>query len=315
MEATSIFDFIVIGGGPAGFSAAIYAARSSMTTLVIEQGMPGGQIATSDTVDNYPGIPEISGAELGSRMQQHAEAAGAQVAYDAISALTRDDDGIFHLEGSQGQYQARTVLVATGATPRPAGFKGEDTFRGRGVSYCATCDGMFYRGKHVFVVGGGNSACEEALYLSRIADSVEMIVRRDEFRASRGIVNRLLERENVTVRYQTSIVGVGGSRFLGEVEFRNNADGTTHTEQFEEGSFGIFVFAGLTPVTDLVAPYVEIASDGGVVTDEMMATRTPGLYCAGDMRSKSLRQVVTAAADGALAATAAYRYLDGLETH
>lgn len=315
MEATSIFDFIVIGGGPAGFSAAIYAARSSMTTLVIEQGMPGGQIATSDTVDNYPGIPEISGAELGSRMQQHAEAAGAQVAYDAISALTRDDDGIFHLEGSQGQYQARTVLVATGATPRPAGFKGEDTFRGRGVSYCATCDGMFYRGKHVFVVGGGNSACEEALYLSRIADSVEMIVRRDEFRASRGIVNRLLERENVTVRYQTSIVGVGGTRFLGEVEFRDNADGTTHTEQFEEGSFGIFVFAGLTPVTDLVAPYVEIASDGGVVTDEMMATRTPGLYCAGDMRSKSLRQVVTAAADGALAATAAYRYLDGLETH
>ena len=115
MEATSIFDFIVIGGGPAGFSAAIYAARSSMTTLVIEQGMPGGQIATSDTVDNYPGIPEISGAELGSRMQQHAEAAGAQMAYDAISALTRDDDGIFHLEGSQGQYQARTVLVATGA--------------------------------------------------------------------------------------------------------------------------------------------------------------------------------------------------------
>ncbi len=315
MEATSIFDFIVIGGGPAGFSAAIYAARSSMTTLVIEQGMPGGQIATSDTVDNYPGIPEISGAELGSRMQQHAEAAGAQVAYDAISALTRDDDGIFHLEGSQGRYQAHTVLVATGATPRPAGFKGEDTFRGRGVSYCATCDGMFYRGKHVFVVGGGNSACEEALYLSRIADSVEMVVRRDEFRASRGIVNRLLERENVTVRYQTSIVGVGGSRFLGEVEFRNNADGTTHTEQFEEGSFGIFVFAGLTPVTDLVAPYVEIASDGGVVTDEMMATRTPGLYCAGDMRSKSLRQVVTAAADGALAATAAYRYLDGLETH
>lgn len=315
MEATSIFDFIVIGGGPAGFSAAIYAARSSMTTLVIEQGMPGGQIATSDTVDNYPGIPEISGAELGSRMQQHAEAAGAQVAYDAISALTRDDGGIFHLEGSQGQYQARTVLVATGATPRPAGFKGEDTFRGRGVSYCATCDGMFYRGKHVFVVGGGNSACEEALYLSRIADSVEMVVRRDEFRASRGIVNRLLERENVTVRYQTSIVGVGGSRFLGEVEFRDNTDGTTHTEQFEEGSFGIFVFAGLTPVTDLVAPYVEIASDGGVVTDEMMATRTPGLYCAGDMRSKSLRQVVTAAADGALAATAAYRYLDGLETY
>lgn len=315
MEATSIFDFIVIGGGPAGFSAAIYAARSSMTTLVIEQGMPGGQIATSDTVDNYPGIPEISGAELGSRMQQHAEAAGAQMAYDAISALTRDDDGIFHLEGSQGQYQARTLLVATGATPRPAGFKGEDAFRGRGVSYCATCDGMFYRGKHVFVVGGGNSACEEALYLSRIADSVEMVVRRDEFRASRGIVNRLMERENVTVRYQTSIVSVGGSRFLGEVEFRNNADGTTHTEQFEEGSFGIFVFAGLTPVTDLVAPYVEIASDGGVVTDEMMATRTPGLYCAGDMRSKSLRQVVTAAADGALAATAAYRYLDGLETH
>lgn len=315
MEATSRFDFIAIGGGPAGFSAAIYAARASMTTLVIEQGMPGGQIATSDTVDNYPGIPEISGAELGSRMQQHAEAAGAQMAYDTISALTRDDDGIFHVQGSQETYCARTVLVATGATPRPAGFKGEDAFRGRGVSYCATCDGMFYRDKHVFVIGGGNSACEEALYLSRIAASVEMIVRRDEFRASRGIVNRLLERENVSVRYQTSIVEVEGSRFLEKVTFRNNADDTVHTEQFDEGSFGIFVFAGLTPVTDLVTPYVEIAADGGVMTDEMMATRTPGLYCAGDMRSKSLRQVVTAAADGACAATAAYRYLDSHEAH
>ena len=314
MDMQKTLDTIVIGGGPAGYSAAIYAARASLSTLVLEQGMPGGQIATSDMVENYPGIPSISGAELGAQMQAHAEEAGAQSAYGMVTRLScdrgGDTNGVFSLETDMERYRARSVIVATGATPRQAGFAGEATFRGRGVSYCATCDGMFYRGKHVFVIGGGNSACEEAIYLSRIADSVEMIVRRDAFRASKGMVDRLLAHANVTVRYQTSIVAVEGERFIGSITFRDNATDTSHTEHFDEGSIGIFVFAGNDPITDLVTPYVELGPDGGVVTDESMATGTPGLFCAGDMRSKLLRQVVTAAADGAIAGNAAYRYVE-----
>ena len=302
-------DVIVIGGGPAGSSAALYAARASLRTLVIEQGMPGGQIATSDMVDNYPGIPSISGAELGQKMLDHAESAGAEVAYTMVTSVSRSAEGVYTVATDAGAYQAPVLIVATGAIPRPVGFAGEEAFRGRGVSYCATCDGMFYRGKKVFVVGGGNSACEEGLYLARIASEVVMVVRRNEFRAPRGRVDVLLACDNVSVKYSTSIVEVSGERLLGSVTFRDNGTGETYTETYPEGTFGIFVFAGNDPVTDLVRDLVDIAPDGGVVTDEGMATRTPGLYCAGDMRSKRLRQVVTAAADGAIAATAAYSYV------
>lgn len=307
---TATYDAIVIGGGPAGYSAALYTARASLSTLVIEQGMAGGQIATSDMVDNYPGIPSISGTELGIKMQEHAEAAGSKSAYGMVSELTRCEDGMFSMLTDSETYRARSVIMATGAQPRQAGFTGEDAFRGRGVSYCATCDGMFYRGKRVFVIGGGNSACEEALYLSNIASSVEMVVRRDTFRASRGMVDRLHARENITIRYQTSIVAIEGERFIGRITFQDNATAAHYSETFEEGSVGIFVFAGNDPVVELVKPYVELGMDGGVLTDDTMATITPGLFCAGDMRTKGLRQVVTAAADGAIAGTSAYRYVE-----
>ena len=189
---------------------------------------------------------------------------------------------------------------------------GEDTFRGRGVSYCATCDGMFYRGKNVFVVGGGNSACEEGLYLSHIAKSVTMVVRRDEFRAPKGRVDSLLARDNVSVRYSTSIAEVSGEQLISAITFTDNKTGCSVTESFPQGSVGVFVFAGTDPIVELVAPLVDRAPDGGVLTDGGMATRTPGLYCAGDMRSKRLRQVVTAVSDGAIAATSAYSYVEGL---
>ena len=309
MEMTT-FDTAIIGGGPAGFSAAIYASRASLSTCVFELGMPGGQIATSDMIENYPGIASMSGAELGMKMQEHAEAAGAVIRYEGVQAVRPLKDGGFSITGDGGEYRARSVIVATGATPRAAGFEGEDAFRGRGVSYCATCDGMFYRNKRVFVVGGGNSACEEALYLSNIASQVEMVVRRDAFRAPRGVVDRLLERENVLVRYQTSIDAVQGNQLLTSIRFRDTATDSVHEETFDEGSVGIFVFAGLDPAVDLVRPYVELGADGGVLTNEQMATRTPGLYCAGDIRSKALRQVVTAASDGAVAATSAYHYIE-----
>ena len=309
-DTEHIYDAIVVGGGPAGYSAAIYAARASLDTLVVEQGMAGGQIATSDVIENYPGIPSIGGAELGQRMLDHAEACGARSAYGMVERLARMDDGTFFLQTDSGSYASRAVVMATGAKPRMAGFSGEQRFRGRGVSYCATCDAMFYRGKKVFVVGGGASAVEEARFLANVASDVVMVVRRDRFRAPRGMVDKLLTNDKITVRYQTSIVGLEGETLPERISFRDNATGSISIEEFEPGSFGIFVFAGNDPVVDLVKPFVDLSEDGGVLTDDRMATRTPGLFCAGDMRSKALRQVVTAASDGAIAGDAAYRYVE-----
>ena len=307
---TQLYDAIIIGGGPAGYSAAIYASRAGLNTLVLEQGMPGGQIATSDMIDNYPAIPSCSGSELGQRMQDHATQVGAETAYGMVISIERSDQGVFTVQTDMNAYQSLSVIAATGATPRTAGFKGEDTYRGRGVSYCATCDAMFYRGKHVFVIGGGNSACEEAIYLSNVAESVEVILRRDQFRASRGMVNRMLSHDNITVRYQTSIVSVEGDTFINSITFKNNSTGIEYEEHFEAGSIGIFVATGHNPATDLVSSFVELAPDGSAVTDSSMATRTPGLFCAGDMRAGSLRQVITAAADGAIAGVSAYKYVE-----
>lgn len=274
--------------------------------------MSGGQIATTNEVENYPGIPLLSGAELGERFQQHAEGLGAQVEWSMVTGVDYDAGSkLFTVHHDVGDTTARSVIACMGATPRPAGFAGEDTYRGRGVSYCATCDGMFFRGKQVFVIGGGNSACEEALFLSDIASSVTIVLRRDQFRAPDGVVQKVLEKDNITVRYQTSIVELSGEAMPTTIAFKDNSSGEIHTESFEPGSFGIFVYTGTQPHTELVEHLVDLAPDGGILTDESMATRTPGLFAAGDIRSKRLRQVVTAVSDGAIAATSAYAFLRG----
>lgn len=313
MNEQSTYDVAIIGGGPAGYTAGIYAARASLKAAVFEQGMPGGQIAISDTIDNYPAFPSISGAELGIKMQEHAEQAGAQTLFEMVNSVHIDKAGEFDVETDSAVYHTRSLIAATGAKPRLAGFKGEDAFRGRGISYCATCDGMFYRGKDLFVVGGGNSAVEEAMFLAKIARHVTMVVRKDHFRASRGMVSRLLEHDNVSVRFNTSIKEVDGGSLLNRIEFVDTINGNTNVEDFPEGSFGIFVFTGNDPLVDIVRDYVELGPDGGVVTDDSMMTKTPGLFCVGDMRTKQLRQVITAAADGAIAGAAAYRYLEQLD--
>lgn len=310
MNEQSTYDVAIIGGGPAGYTAGIYAARASLNAAVFEQGMPGGQIATSDTIDNYPAFPSISGAELGMKMQEHSEQAGAQTIYEMVNNVHIDETREFDVETDSATYHARSLIVATGARPRLAGFKGENDYRGRGISYCATCDGMFYRGKDLFVVGGGNSAVEEAMFLAKIAKHVTMVVRKNHFRASRGMVSRLLEHDNVSVRFNTSINEVTGGTLLNRIEFIDTTNGESRVEELPEGSFGIFVFTGNDPVVDLVKDYVDLGSDGGVITDDSMMTKTPGLFCVGDMRTKQLRQVITAAADGAIAGTAAYRYLE-----
>lgn len=312
MATNQLIDVAIIGGGPAGYAAAIYTARANLSTTVIEQGMSGGQIATTNEVENYPGIPLLSGVELGERFQQHAEGLGAQVEWSMVTGIDYDADAsLFTVHHDTGETIARSVIACMGATPRPAGFVGEDAYRGRGVSYCATCDGMFFRGKQVFVIGGGNAACEEALFLSDIASNVTIVLRRDQFRAPDGVVQKVLAKDNISVRYQTSIVALSGEAMPTTITFKDNATAETYTETFEPGSFGIFVFTGTQPHTELVEHLVDLAPDGGIVTDDSMATRTPGLFAAGDIRSKRLRQVVTAVSDGAIAATSAYAFLRG----
>lgn len=305
-----MYDVVILGGGPAGYTAGIYAARYGLDTALIEQGIAGGQISTTDIVDNFPGVPHVNGAELGGLFESQATDLGVQVLNDTVLKLTKRDDGSFSIETDSSAIEARAVITALGASPRLGDFAGEENFRGRGVSYCATCDGMFFRNKRVYVVGGGTSACEEALYLSNIAREVVMLVRRDVFRAEKGIVEKVLGRENITVRYQTVIKSLSGEALPEAIELLSTADGSTETIEHAAGSFGVFVFAGTIPNTELVKGLVEIDASGAVVTDERMQTSTAGLFAAGDMRNTVLRQVVTACADGAIAASSVYKYLN-----
>ena len=303
-------DLVIVGGGPAGLSAAIYARRSLLDAVTLEREALGGQAILTSEIDNYPGLPHTDGFTLSDAMRAQAEDLGAQIVMDPVSSIARNQEtGRFDVVTSSARYDAATVILAAGARPRHAGFDGEQRFAGHGVSYCATCDGMFYRGKHVFVIGGGNSAAEEALFLSRLASKVTLIVRKDHLRAQAAVVRELEQNEKVELRLLTSIVALDGGDLPSSVTFRDNATGSTHVETYEEGSFGVFVLVGRDPETELVRGLADVDDAGYVVTDERMATRTPGLFVAGDARVKPLRQIVTAASDGAVAATSAAAYL------
>ena len=310
MPDATLKDLVIVGGGPAGLSAAIYAQRSLLDAVTLEREGLGGQVILTSEIDNYPGLPHTDGFALSDAMRAQAEDLGAQIVMDPVDALEYDpESGSFHVVASTARYDAAAVILAAGARPRHAGFEGEERYAGRGVSYCATCDGMFYRGKHVFVIGGGNSAAEEALFLARLASKVTVIVRKDHLRAQAAVVRELEQNEKVELRLLTSVVAVDGGELPGSVTFRDNATGSTYVETFDEGSFGIFVLVGRVPETELVSGLVELDESGYAVTDERMATRTPGLFVAGDARAKPLRQIVTAASDGAVAATSAAAYL------
>ena len=311
-DSARTYDLAVIGGGPAGLSAGIYGARAGLSTVVVEQSMPGGQIATTDEVDNYPGLPGVSGQELGSKMSEHAEAAGAVLEYGSCTGLDRREDGTFvvTLDGEQ-PLSARAVVYAAGASPRKAGFAGEDAFRGRGVSYCATCDGMFYRNRDVYVVGGGTAACEEALFLARICRSVTMIVRKQALRTTPAMRRRVEQAEGVTVLYGTRLAAVSGETFIQDVTLTDASTGAQTTRHHEEPA-GVFVFVGHDPAVELMRDLADVSPEG-IVANEHMATRTSGLFVAGDVRAGVLRQVATAVSDGAIAATSALHYLEGLD--
>lgn len=309
-----VYDAVILGAGPAGLTAGLYAGRSLLSTLIVEKGQDGGQIALTEEVENYPGqSPEReTGRALAEHMAAQAARFGAERVRDTIRSAELSG-AVKRLTGTRGEYLARTVIVAAGASPRPIGCRNEEKFAGRGVSYCATCDGAFFRGLEVYVAGGGDAAVEEALYLTRFARQVTVIHRRSSLRAARSLQERAFREPRLRFLWDTVVEEVDGGDFLSRMTVRNTRTGerTVIEADRADGLFGLFGFVGLAPNSALFEGTLEL-EDGYVRTDEDMRTNIPGVFAAGDIRVKSLRQAVTAAADGAVAAVQAERYLAGL---
>lgn len=306
-----IYDVIILGAGPAGLSAGLYAGRSRLKTLIIEKEKDGGQIVVTSEIENYPGcLEEESGSSLVKRMTAQAENFGCQRAADTITEVTLEGD-IKKLKGLHGEYQAKTVIVATGAFPRPIGCPGEKELIGKGVSYCATCDGNFFEDFEIFVVGGGDTAVEEAMYLTKFGRKVTVIHRRDELRAAKSIQEKAFKNPKMNFMWDSVVTQLKGDGLLESMVVKNVKTGE-ETEIFadeEDGTFGVFGFIGFLPQSKLFDGVLEM-ENGYIITNDNMETSIPGVFAAGDIRKKSLRQVVTAASDGAIAATMCERYLD-----
>ena len=306
----NIYDLIIIGGGPAGLSAGLYAGRSKLRTLIIEKEHTGGQINTTAEVVNYPGIVKTSGPELTNQMRIQAENFG--VKFKTADVLDVDlNNEIKVIKTSLGDVEGRSVIIATGASPRKLGFPGEIEYGGRGVAYCSTCDGEFFKGLEVLVIGAGFAAAEEAIYLTRFAKKVIIIAREPDFTCAKSIGDKVKANKNIEIRFNTEVVEAVGDDVLRSVKLINNV--TNETSEYyppkEDGTFGIFVFVGYQPQTDLFKNKIEMDKWGYILTDENMETNIKGVYAAGDLRPKMLRQVITAVSDGAIAATSAERYV------
>ena len=311
---SKVYDVIVIGGGPAGLSAALYAGRARLNTLVIEKKKEGGQIALTSEVENYPGCLEgESGPSLIERMHKQVLHFGAEVVYDEIESVYLEGS-IKQLKGKKDVYKAKSIIVATGASSRPIGCKGEKEYTGKGVSYCATCDGSFFEDFDIYVVGGGDTAVEEALYLTKFGRSVTIIHRRDELRAAKSIQDKAFKNEKIKFMWNTVVKELDGDGILSSMVVENVKTGelTTIEADEEDMTFGLFGFIGYLPKTELFKDILTL-ENGYIVTDENMKTNIDGVFAAGDVRVKSLRQVVTAAADGAIAAVQAEKYIESVE--
>jgi len=307
---SKIYDLIIIGAGPAGLSAALYAGRSRLSTLVIEKNMDGGQIVITHEIENYPGgIEGETGPSLIGRMVKQAERFGAEKVYDSITEVELEGD-VKVLKGLSTEYRGRSVIVATGARPRPIGCPGESEFIGKGVSYCATCDAAFFEDFEVYVVGGGDAAVEEALYIAGFARKVTIIHRRDELRAAMSIQEKAFANPKIEFMWNSVVTELRGDGLLSSMVVEDTKTGETRIIEADEedGAFGLFVFIGFDPHTEVFVG--KLAMDGPYLkADDNMRTNVPGVFVAGDVRMKSLRQVVTAAADGAIAATQAEHFL------
>ena len=307
MREIHVYDLIVVGGGPGGYTAALYAARAGLDTLVLEKLSAGGQMALTEEIDNYPGFEDgIDGFTLAKKMQQQAERFGAKSAYAQVERMDLTASPKV-LETSEGTFHARTVVLATGANPRELGLPHEAALTGRGIAYCAACDGMRYKGKTVVVVGGGNSAAADAMLLSRIAQKVILVHRRDTLRATKVYHAPLMQAENLEFRWNSVVTELLHEEKLTGVKVKNVHTGEEDTIPCD----GVFISVGRKPATELVQGQLELDRSGYIIADETTATNLPGVYAVGDVRTKPLRQVVTAVADGATAVHMAEEFLAG----
>jgi thioredoxin reductase (NADPH) len=304
-------DIIVIGAGVAGMSAAQYAARAGRSVTLIEELAPGGQTMYIDMIENYPGFDQpVSGYDLGVKFQTQAEQFGAKLVYGSVTSLTKDKD-IFTVTTSGETYQAKAIIFATGAKHRHLGVEGEETYQGKGVSYCGTCDGPFFRKKKILVVGGGDTALTDALYLSKLSDDVVVIHRKDRFRAQDNLVDQVTRNKHIETVMQTTITKIEGDekKVTGAI-LKNVETGEEYHRDFD----AVFIFVGMLPQTGLLD--AKLLDKGGyVLTNEKMETKEKGIYAAGDVRDTVFRQLVTAASDGAIAAHCASEYIDEIEGH
>ena len=301
------YDLIIVGAGPAGLCAALYGGRSMLKSVVLERGVPGGELLNTDLIEDYPGFESVKGFELADKMAAHALKFGAELATDAVQAVEKRDDGWFNVTTESGEvYEAPAVILTAGGTPTKLNVPGEAEYAGKGVSYCAVCDGHFFRGEHLAVVGGGDAACEEAEFLTRYASQVTIVHRRDRFRASPIIQKRVFENPKIAVVWNTVVDRIeGDGTKTTHLELRDVVSGAVR--DYPVG--GVFVFIGFRPNTGVVKGHVRHDAGGYLITDEVMMSSIPGLFAAGDVRAQLTRQVTTAVGDATTATIAAAKYI------
>ncbi|WP_428911035.1 thioredoxin-disulfide reductase [Niallia sp. Krafla_26] len=308
MTEEKIYDVIIAGAGPGGMTAAVYTSRANLSTLMIERGVPGGQMANTEDIENYPGFESILGPDLSTKMFEHAKKFGAEYAYGDIKEIIDGKEYKTVVAGSK-QYKARAVIIATGAEYKKIGVPGEKELGGRGVSYCAVCDGAFFKNKQLFVIGGGDSAVEEGVYLTRFAEKVTIVHRRDELRAQKILQQRAFDNPKVDFIWSHTLKQINeNDGKVGSVTLVSTKDGS---EQ-ELTADGVFIYIGMNPLSKPFENLGITNENGYIVTNEVMETKVPGIFAAGDIRDKTLRQVVTATGDGSIAASSAQHYIEEL---
>ncbi len=308
MSQVKEVDVLIIGAGPAGLACGQYSARAGRNTVILEELSTGGQTMIIDEIENYPGLGKITGFELAEKFETQAASFGCQIVYATVSKINILENKTFELETSEGLFHSKAVVLATGTKHRLLGVPGEQEFTGHGVSYCATCDGPFFKDKSILVCGGGDSACQEAMYLAKLSQDITICHRRDKFRAQASIAKAMQETQGIKVKLNTTIVSINGeNNKVKSVTFKDVLTGEEYTKDFD----GVFIFVGSQPQTQLV-PFCKTNETGFVVTDSTMMTSVPGLFAIGDVRNTPFRQIVTAAADGAIAAHYASEYIDKL---
>jgi thioredoxin reductase (NADPH) len=304
-----IYDVIIIGAGPAGMTAAVYTSRANLSTLMIERGVPGGQMANTEDIENYPGYESILGPDLSNKMFDHSKKFGAEYAYGDIKEIIDGREYKTVVAGKK-EYKARAIIIATGAEYKKVGVPGEQELGGRGVSYCAVCDGAFFKNKELVVIGGGDSAVEEGVYLTRFASKVTIVHRRDKLRAQKILQDRAFANEKISFIWNTTIKEIKGT------DGKVSSVTLTNVETGEDTNYptdGVFVYVGMLPLTKPFTGLGITNETGYIETDDLMATKVPGIFAAGDVREKTLRQVVTATGDGSIAAQAAQHYVEELK--